>query len=161
MHKIEITLPEIKLVGIKVRTKNADEINHEAAKISPMVNRYFAENLASKISNRTKPGVNYIVYCEYESNYTGYYTCIIAEEVSSLESLSDNFVSYIIPTQKYLQFISDPGKMPDIVIQSWQEIWQMQEIEKIRNYKSDFEIYDFTKEFDPSNAKAKILIGVK
>lgn len=51
--------------------------------------------------------------------------------------------------------------MPNIVIDSWQEIWQMSssELGGSRNYHTDFEIYD-KRASDPLNTIIDIHIGI-
>ena len=56
MQQAVITLPEIKLVGVTVRTCNKDEANIPTGKILPCVQKYFHHFMANKIHNRKKPG---------------------------------------------------------------------------------------------------------
>jgi predicted transcriptional regulator YdeE len=160
MKRIETTHPEIKLVGIKIRTSNKEEFNPETAKIMPMVQTYFQDAIADKISNKAAPGKMYLVYTEYENDYEGEYTCIIGEEVKNLDDIAENLSSHIIPAQKYTKFTSEKGPMPKIVIDAWTKIWQMKELDSNRNYLSDFEVYD-SRASDPSNAEVDIYVGIR
>lgn len=60
MKKSIITLPAIKLVGIKTRTNNKDEIEPQAGKILPCIQRYFHGLIAETIPNRKKPGTTIV-----------------------------------------------------------------------------------------------------
>ena len=91
MKKIIITLPEIKLVGVMVKTNNQLEADPSTAKIGLMSYQYFNESLANKISNRKKIGTTYCVYTDYESDFTGHYNCLIGEEVEYFDSVAENF----------------------------------------------------------------------
>ena len=83
MKKQTIVLPEIKLIGISIRTNNESEINPDTGKISGLVQRYFHQALYEKIPHRKKPGTTLCVYTDYESDHTGDYTYFIGEEVES------------------------------------------------------------------------------
>ena len=54
------------------------------------------------------------------------------------------------------------GKFPNVVIDTWQKIWQMsdEELGGTRSYIADFEIYD-ERSYDPANAVVDIYIGLK
>lgn len=56
MKKQSIALPEIKLIGISIRTNNATEIDPLTGKIFGCVQRYFHQALNEKIPHRKKPG---------------------------------------------------------------------------------------------------------
>ena len=161
MQKINISLPEIKLVGIKVRTKTTAECDPSTAKIAPMVQEYFQNAVAEKISSRKERGRVFIAYSEYESDYKGEYTCFIGEEVTSIDNVAEGLEIHIIEPQNYLKFTTESGPMPKIVIDAWQKIWQLEdkELSGKRRYKTDFEIYD-QRALDPENTALDIYIGI-
>jgi predicted transcriptional regulator YdeE len=100
MKKSLIKKPEIKLVGICVRTSYQQELDKMHGNIFPCVQRYFHGTLSEKIPNRAKPGTTFCVYTEYESDYRGAYTYFIGEEVELLpDSLPEGFQKLIIPKQ--------------------------------------------------------------
>ncbi len=144
MQKTRVNLGEIKLVGIKVRTNNQNELNQLSAKISPCVQRYFHQQLFEKIPNRKNPETTFSAYTEYESDYTGEYTYFIGEEVTSIDHMPEELATLIVPPQNYVKFTTESGPMPDIVVQAWQKIWQMssQTLGGTRHYHTDFELYD-------------------
>ncbi|MCB1108951.1 MAG: GyrI-like domain-containing protein, partial [Chlamydiia bacterium] len=71
MQPESVTLPEIKLVGICVRTSYQQELDKMKGNIFPCVRRYFHEGLAEQISNRKKPGTTFCAYTDYQTDYTG------------------------------------------------------------------------------------------
>src|SRR6187402_1855060 len=111
MQQSKLQLPEIKLVGIKVRTNNAAEAQFDSpdAKIFPCIQQYFQKQLAEKIPNRKKPGTTFCVYTEYETDFNGDYTYFIGEEVSKIEGNVEGLSTHIIPSQTYTKFTTDPA----------------------------------------------------
>lgn len=162
MKKQKIKLPEIKLVGISIRTNNEAEIIPLEGKIFGCIQRYFHQALYENIPNRKKPGTTFCVYTDYESDHTGDYTYFIGEEVDSFEDCPSDFVSHAIPPQDYVKFTNGPGPMPEVVREPWFKIWQMSEedLGGKRLYKSDFEIYD-ERASDHQNIVLDICIGIE
>jgi len=163
MKKESVEPPEIKLVGITVRTCNEDELDPIKGKIAPCVQRYFHNNLFEKIPLRKRPQVTYCAYTEYESNFKGAYTYFIGEEVSSFEEpLPEGFCSLVIPKQKYIKMTTERGPMPHVVMDAWQSIWTMSpdELGGGRSYGVDFEVYD-ERAKDHGNVILDIYVGVK
>ena len=162
MHKEKVNLDEIKLVGVSIRTNNSDEMNPEKSKIGAIAGRYWKEQLANKFKNRKNPGITYSVYTDFASDENGEYTYFIGEEVDSLEDQDlSEFKTLVISASAYQKFTTPCGKMPDIIIGAWQEIWQMapSDFSGKRTYKADFEMYDH-RAVDPNNSEVDIYIGV-
>lgn len=162
MQKIQIQLPEIKLAGITVRTNTKAEFDPLTAKISPCVQDYFHKQGAEKIPHRKNPGTTFSAFTEYESDYTGEYTYFIGEEVSSIHDIPKGLKSHIIPPQTYIKFTTEPGPMPNVVINAWQEIWKMspETLGRKRRYHTDFEIYD-ERAKDPQRVVLDLYIGLE
>lgn len=162
MKKELVTKPEIKLVGVTIRTNNKNEMNPQLAKIGELVGRYRNENIAKQIPNRKNPGITFSVFTEYASDEHGDYTYFIGEEVDSFESSSSELKQLTIPSARYQKFTTPIGKMPEVVIHAWQEIWKMSahDFGGERAYKADFEIYD-QRAIDPFNTSLDIFIGIK
>jgi predicted transcriptional regulator YdeE len=162
MQKVMIQLPEIKLIGISVRTNNLTELNSTTAKISPTIQKYFHHDLFNKTMHRKKPGTTYCVYTNYESDFKGDYTFFIGEEVTAFESVTLPFERLVIPQQNYAKFTNGPNKLPDVCIQAWQQIWTMPvaSLGGERSYIADFEVYD-ERSHDPQNVTLDIYIGIK
>ncbi|NGX48575.1 MAG: hypothetical protein K940chlam5_00163 [Candidatus Anoxychlamydiales bacterium] len=162
MQQLSTKLTEINLVGIKVRTSFKNETNPETSQITPCVMQYFHQQLFEKIPNRKKPNVTYCVYTEYEGDWTEPYTYFIGEEVSSLKDVPSDLETMTISAQKYVKFTTDPGPMPNVCINAWQEIWKMspKNLGGARRYLSDFEIYD-ERASDHTNTVLDLFIGIE
>jgi len=163
MRKDSVTKPEIKLVGICVRTSYEQELDKMKGNIFPYVRRYFHEVLSEKIPNRAKPGTTFCVYTNYESDYRGAYTYFIGEEVTSLDHpLPEDYQKLIIPTQKYVKFTTAPAPMPEVIVNAWSSIWKMSsaELGGKRCYHTDYEIYD-ERAKDHQNIVLDIWIGIE
>jgi predicted transcriptional regulator YdeE len=163
MQKIIEILPEKRFIGISVRTNNQNESDQTQAKIGSTFQKYFQNRLSDKIIHRKNPGVTFCIYTDYESDVNGDYTCLIGEEVNSFEEMDEeNYDQLFIPEQTYAKFTSNPGKMPEVCIDMWKEIWQMKSIDfsEQRSYIADFEVYD-ERSIDPANAVLDIFIGLR
>lgn len=162
MKKEIIELKGIYLVGITCRTNTKAEMNQSTAKIGVTAQRYFSESLHDKIDNRKNPGTTYCVYTEYESDFSGDYTYFIGEEVNSFDSIGDVFQTLTIPAQYYAKFTNGPSQMPEVCIDAWRAIWNMddKDLGGKRNYIADFEVYD-ERSRDPQNAILDIYVGIK
>lgn len=154
---------QIILVGLKCRTNNQQELDPNLSKISKLVSAFVGKNYANHIQQRTKPNVVYSVYTEYESDEHGDYTYFVGEQVKSIENQDlEKFSSLVIPAQNYKKITSTRGKIPDIVIATWQEIWRMsdEDFGGQRSYLADFEVFDQRAE-NPESAEIDIYIGLK
>jgi predicted transcriptional regulator YdeE len=160
MQQTHIERPEIKLVGISMRTSYSQEVNKMTGCIFPCVQRYFHEKLYDKIPHRTNPGTTLCVYTDYESDYTGAYTYFIGEEVDRF-SLPEGLHSLIIPSQPYVKYTTQPAPMPDVIINAWMHVWAS-DIERSgkRRYAADFEVYD-ERASDHQNIVLDIYVGLK
>ncbi len=161
MKGSDVSLNQLKLVGITVRTSNSLEANPETEKIGQTIGNYFENNLSQKIANRVKPGTTYCAYTEYETDENGQYTYFVGEEVDFLDEIPDGFETLIISASNYTKFECGPGGMPAVCIDAWKEIWKMREADLggKRTYIADFEIYD-ERAKDYGNAILDIYIGV-
>ncbi len=162
MKKNITQLPEIKLVGINVRTSNVLEMNPATAQIGATMQRFFMDNMQAKILNRKNSGRVFAVYTDYESNEHGPYTYFLGEEVTIFDKLDDGFKTLVISPQNYMKFTSNQGVMPKVVIDMWQAIWKMTEsdFDGPRSYLADFEIYD-ERSHDSNQAVVDIYIGTR
>lgn len=162
MQKTIVQLGEIKLVGITVRTSTANELNPQSAKIGSTLQKYFQGGLAEKIRVRKNPGKTFCVYTNYASDFTGDYTYFVGEEVTAFEDMEMSFERLIIPAQNYAKFTNQPGPMPSVCIDMWQNIWKMNtdEFGGERAYRADFEVYD-ERSRDHQNTILDIYVGLK
>jgi len=164
MQANKVHLPEMKLVGITCRTNNSKifETDPTTNIIAATVQKYFHQGLSAKIADRKQPGTTYCVYTDYESDHTGDYTYFIGEEVTNFNDVPAGFETLTIPMQHYAKFTVGPGKMPDICIDAWKNIWTMNSADfgGERSYRADFEIYD-ERSSDHQNVTMDICIGIK
>jgi predicted transcriptional regulator YdeE len=152
---------EIKLVGLSARTNNKNEMDSQNAKIGKLLEIFGGQGIADKIPGRKNPGVTLAVYTEYTSDEHGDYTYFIGEEVDSYDNVPADLQQLTIPAAAYQKFTTPPGKMPDIVIAAWQQIWQMtaNDFGGKRAYRADFEVYD-DRAYDPAKTIVDIYIGL-
>ncbi|MGE4348406.1 MAG: GyrI-like domain-containing protein [Candidatus Berkiella sp.] len=162
MQKKQNEMTALKLVGITVRTNNKNEMNPKYAKIGELAERYWGEGLANQLQNRVNPGKTFAVYTEYESDERGDYTYFIGEEVSHFDEMPLGFTQLNVPAQKYQQFTTEPGAIPEVIINAWRQIWMMgeKELGGKRVYQADLEVID-VKNLDPEKAVFDIYIGIK
>lgn len=162
MQKTMTQLPELKLVGITARTSNAREMNPNTAKIGATMQKFFSSGIQEKIFGRKNPGRIFAVYTNYESDKQGEYTYFLGEEVIEFEVTNQGFETITIPAQNYAKFTNQPGPMPAVCINMWQNIWIMNDSDLggQRGYVADFEIYD-ERSHDLNNATLDIYIGIK
>lgn len=163
MRKASITMSEITLVGICVRTSYEQELDKMKGNIFPCVQRYFHKGLSEQIPNRKKPGTTFCAYADYETDYRGSYTYFIGEEViPSSDSLPKGFQKLVIPSQQYAKFTTDPAPMPDVIVNAWMEIWKMspKDLGSKRCYQTDFEIYD-ERAADHQNIVLDVYVGIQ
>ncbi len=149
------------VVGLSVRTNNQECFDPNTNKITPLIARYWHENIADRILNRKNPGVTLAVYTDYESDEHGNYTYFFGEEVSTLENCPPELHHCTILSGNYIKFTTPQGKMPDVVIQAWMNIWKMtpNELGRKRRYQTDIEVYD-ERASDLIAASMDIYIGV-
>jgi predicted transcriptional regulator YdeE len=164
MFKTITQLDEIKLIGITCRTNNAHVFKSDPSTnpIALAVQKYVHEHLAEKINDRSAPGITYCVYTQYESDVNGEYTYFIGEEVSSFEKRPEGFQTLLIPAQTYAKFTNEPGPMPQVCIEMWNNIWTMtdSDLGGQRAYIADMEVYD-ERSHDHQNVTLDIYIGIK
>ena len=163
MNKTKERLEGLILIGLTARTNNANETNPEKSKIAKLAGEYWSQQIGNQFKHRLNPGVTYSVYTDFESDENGEYTYFVGEVVSTLEDQDlDKFKTVSLPASAYMKFTTNPGSMPDVVIQAWQDIWKMSpsDFDGERSYVADFEVYD-KKASDPKNAIVDIYIGLK
>lgn len=159
MNKTIQQLLAIKLVGITARTSNVQEMNPNTAKISITMQKFFSSGMQAQIFARKNPHKVFAVYTNYESDEHGQYTYFLGEEVDDFKNIQQGFETLIIPAGAYVKFTSNPGKMPAICINMWQDIWKMKAADLGRAYIADFEVYDERAQ-NPQHAVVDIYIGI-
>jgi predicted transcriptional regulator YdeE len=161
MQYTQLERPEIRLVGICVRTNNKTEHKKLDGKIFPCVKRYFHEALAEKIAHRKNPGTTLCAYTDYANDEHGDYTYFIGEEVTHFDHLPKDFQTLIIPRQTYAKFTTKPAPMPEVLSNAWGAIWKMsqKELGGKRTYETDFEVYD-ERAADHQNIVLDLYVGI-
>ncbi len=150
MHTIE----PLKIIGIAVRTSNASA--KAAEDLGALWGRFFEEQIGAKIAGKLNEDI-YAIYTDYETDYTGEYTCLIGYQVDSLENVSDGLVTREFAGGKYIKFVAK-GTMPEVVVNTWQEIWA-KDAQLDRKYSVDFEVYG-SKSQQGDNSEVEIFIAV-
>ncbi|MBP9479499.1 MAG: AraC family transcriptional regulator [Sebaldella sp.] len=142
-----------KIVGIKVRTKNAD--NQSEKDMSKLWSSFMSENIMEKIPNKIDLHI-YTIYTNYESDFTGEYDVILGCEVSSTDNLPSGLISQEFPNMSGLIFESK-GQIPESIVKTWNEIWTTP---LDRAYIADIEKYKIS-DFQDENAVVEIFISMK
>ena len=141
-----------KVIGIAVRTTNINE--QSKIDINALWNRWFTENIASRIPNTISDHL-YNIYTDYESDEHGFYNTILGYKVSTIASVPKGMMGKHIASTKYKEFISE-GKLPDCVAKTWESIWNLK---LDRSYLADFDVYDPSM-MNPDNAKVKTYLSI-
>ena len=148
MQKVQVKNKTI--IGLKVRTKNEDEMNSNTQKIAPLWQNFF-ENIMPTLGETPPP--LYGVYSNYESDVHGAFDVLVGAE--SVE-LSDARETVVLEEGTYLCFKAK-GELPQAVIETWGEIWNYftdENCQEKRVYGTDFEKYI-------SQDEAEIYIGIE
>lgn len=133
------------VTGFRVRTQNKDEFDEATAKLPTLWQQFYS----------TQPDANttvFGVYSHYESNENGFYNVTVGIE-GNKENMELSTIK--INSGNYLVF-SGKGPMPQIVIETWKNIWNYfgSECNHQRNFITDYEMYSHGDE-------VSIYIGVK
>lgn len=83
------SLEPFKIVGIAIRTSNVS--GKAAEDLGNLWERFFEEQLGTKITGKVRKDI-YFIYTDYESDYTGEYTCLIGYQINSLENVGGDLV---------------------------------------------------------------------
>lgn len=126
-----------KIIGITTQTSNQNSEAPEA--IGALWGQFISENLLEKIPNQLDSDI-ICIYTDYQSDYTGKYTCILGVKVSSLETIPDGLIGREFPGGTFQPFLAK-GELPQAVIETWQQIWQ-EDQNLNRSYQYDYEVYD-------------------
>jgi len=126
-----------KIIGITTKTSNQ---NGEAPMaIGALWGQFISENLLEKIPNQLDSDI-LCIYTDYESNYTGKYTCLLGLKVSSLDIIPEGLTGREFEGGNFQPFLAK-GELPQAVVETWQQIWD-QDKTLNRSYTYDYEVYD-------------------
>lgn len=88
------------------------------------------------------------------------YSILISHRVDSLEQIPEGMVGLQLPEQKTIIFITSQGLVVPGIVQTSQEIWQLDNQQKLQSaYGFDYELYD-ERSYDPNNGVAEIHVSV-
>ncbi len=130
------TIPPFRVMGIEVRTKNAD--GRAGKDLKHLWDRFFREQIMDNIPDRDGNDI-YAVYTDYESDHSGEYTTILGCKVSITDNIPQGLTVKDLGDSTYTRYTVE-GRLPDIVINTWTDIWNNKTIN--RAFTSDFEVYD-------------------
>lgn len=143
------------IIGISIRTTNQN--NQSAIDIPQLWQVFHNQKIASKIPAKKSSDI-YVIYTDYESDFTAPYTTIIGCEVHSLVEIPEGMIAHTIPQGSYTKIQVQGNLMENIVIDAWIKIWNSPNLE--RTYTSDFEVYG-PKAQDPTQAEVAIYLATK
>jgi predicted transcriptional regulator YdeE len=126
-----------KIIGISTKTSNR---NGEAANdIGALWGQFISENLLEKIPNQIDSDI-LCIYTDYESDYTGKYTCLLGLKVSSLDTIPEELTGREFKGGNFQTFLAK-GELPQAIVDTWQQIWDENQTLN-RSYTYDYEVYD-------------------
>ena len=122
--------------GISCITNNKFELESEDGKIPQLWDDYIEKNAYGSTFNKANSKYMYGVYSDYTSDVNGDYKVTVGVEVTKPKN------AIVIEDERYLVF-SNKGELPDVVLQTWGEIWEyfQNNSEYERKYTIDFEKY--------------------
>ena len=136
-----LELPKIDVIGVAVRTSNRKELTKEAA-IKKLWEFCKTEDALNKILNKLDTDI-LAVYTEFESDMNGEFTYLLGARVTADALPPEGFVKKTIPAGKFAVFPSDRGLFSNMVIRTWQRIWNLKKHQPggDRTYLADYEIH--------------------
>jgi predicted transcriptional regulator YdeE len=149
-----MNIEEMYIIGISVRTTNKN--NQSVTDLGSLWSRYYVENISEQVTNKISSDV-YVIYTDYESDYTGTYTAIIGLLVDGIITVPKGLTGYTFKHDNF-QIFTAKGIMPDAVINTWTAIWQDDRKLK-RKYTYDVEVYS-AKAWVKEDAEVDIYIAV-
>lgn len=146
-----VELDGFTVVGMQVRTKNADEFNPQTAKLHQLWERFFT----TQIPNRKPTSPIYGVYSDYASDFNDFYTVTACVEVSSAQERGSQFNQINVQQGDYLVF-KNSGPIPQAIYETWEAVWDYFKANPavVRAYKTDFEVC-------AAPEQCEIYIGIK
>jgi predicted transcriptional regulator YdeE len=146
-------MPEIKIVGISLRTRYEDPT--VAREIGNFWQKFYEEKIFDKIPHKATPNRVIALYTDYDK--TGTCTLVIGAQVSKyeLDTMPNGMIFKTIPAAHYALF-SDSGTLKQVVPALWKSIWEDKKLQ--RTFTHDFELYDYP--IDMNNGAVDMYVGV-
>ena len=135
-----VTKDEFMIVGAELRVKNQDGENF--AEIPKFWSDFLNKNRFDEIPNVVKNNISYGICCDCDPDESTF-SYIIAQEVSSLETIPEGMIGRVIPKAEYLVFTAK-GSIPDDLQETIKQIYgTWLPNSKYRHAGTpDFELYD-------------------
>jgi predicted transcriptional regulator YdeE len=149
-----IQRPAFMIMGISIWTINKD--GKAGTDIYNLWQRWFQEGISDKIPGKLGDEV-YNLYCDYESDHSGWYRVILGHTVKSIDVIPDGLVGRKFPESNYAVYHSE-GKLPYVVLDTWNQIYGEDKFE--RKYLVDFDIYNMNT-YDPEKAAVDIFVSIR
>ena len=136
-----ITVKQMNVVGLEIRTTNRDEMSPATAKIPGVWGRFHQEGLMERIPGRKSDCAPIGVYSKYETDHTGPYSLLAGVETSSPD-IPTGMAGVTVLEGRYLVFPVH-GPMPQALTKTWIAIWDYfsKGLKYRRAYTTDFELY--------------------
>jgi predicted transcriptional regulator YdeE len=134
MEHREQTIPGFHVVGVQIRTSNAEAMET----IGPLWGRVMNDGLIQRIPHPADSQL-IAVYSNYESDHTGAYDYTIGRRVNAVGEIPEGMAHVEFPESRYA-VVTAKGEMPDALVQTWTRIWQA---DLPRGFNADFEVHDF------------------
>ena len=134
-----ITLPTLRITGLRVRTRNADEMQPDTARLG----RLWVDFALRGVPHLTADSVVYGVYHHYEFDANGAYD-VLAGAQSLAGSAPTDLAQVTVLAGRYLVFEAE-GPMPQAALQAWSAVWTYiadPACPHRRAYTTDLERYD-------------------
>jgi predicted transcriptional regulator YdeE len=146
-------MPEIKMMGISLRTRYQDPT--VGPDIENFWRKFYTEKIFDKIPHKAQPSRIIALYTDYDK--LGNCTLILGAQVQQydLETMPNGMIFKTIPAAHYALF-SDEGELAQVVPALWKTIWEDRKLQ--RTFSHDFELYDAP--IDKNSSKVDIYVGV-
>lgn len=146
-------MPEIRVVGISLRTKYED--TSVSREIGNLWQKFYEEKVFDKVPHKAIPNRIIALYTDYDK--AGNCTLVLGAQVSKydLETMPNGMIFKTVPAAHYALF-SDTGAIKQLVPALWKTIWEDKKLQ--RTFVSDFESYEAP--IDMNNSTVDIYVGV-
>ena len=142
---MEIKLEKEKqILGIATQTNNQAEMAG-VGKISRLWEKFFKQGIGERLSAKSVEDRVFALYTDYESDENGEYTLLIGKLVEKMTEAPVGLVLKTIPEARYVTYTSKKGPLAKVVPETWQQIWQDDEVRHKRSYSGDYEVYERAK----------------
>lgn len=148
---------EFRFLGMAAETNNQAEFKGEGV-IPSLWSDFYANHVLERIPNKINSSM-ITLYTNYESDETGAYTFALGTEVVEGHDVPSGLEEWVVPESKYVVFTTRRGPVQEVVVETWQEIWEWSKYNE-RAFQFDFELYDL-RSVDPMNGQVDIYISVK